>query len=187
MKMGEWRADFIQQGVDDVDSARQASGKQKTPIFNPPGLKRSPLSTKKPRGRPYIGVSIPGHRGDGIVDAPNLCYRGPNPTNRTASNIARVANEYARNGTRWSTNPPAAGALAISIVIHFRSYLVCIDPPVTCIGYVEWTYTTTTNVQYVWRPTSSTHMGTGPRRWRRKLTARGNCAFSLAIGDFKPC
>jgi hypothetical protein len=116
-----------------------------------------------------------------------LCYRGPHPTERTRSNISRVYDEFVNNGTVLSRQRPPGGSHSISIVIGFRSYLVCIDDPITCIGYVEWTYTTSATMEYVWEPTESTHAGAGPRRWRRRLSGRGACSFSLEVGDFLPC
>jgi hypothetical protein len=189
MKMGEWRPDYIQEPLNRVDAAREAAGRSKLPEFRPPGLKRSRRSTRRPRGKAYIGPSIPGHGGDGIVDAPNLCYRGPDPTARTISNISRVYREYLRDVSRVAVERPGADSQTVSVVVEFRSYLVCVAEHPQCIGYVEWSYVTRTRITYEWRPTEETHLGTDadPRRWCPWPIERGDCEWELIVGDFRAC
>lgn len=186
MKMGEWRADFIQTPLDRVNAAREAAGKARLPEFRPPGLRRSPQSTRRPRGKAYIGPSIPGHRGDGVVDAPNLCDRGPNPTRRTASTMSRVYNEYVKDAHQFAEERPAPGSQAMAIVTDFRSYLVCVDDPIRCLGYVEWTYTTRATMRYEWRPVEAMAM-TERQPWQPTPIHRSACTYEVVIGELRDC
>ena len=79
MKMSEWRPDYVKPTLNEVNNAREAAGKDELPEFRPPGLKRSPRSTVRPSGKASIGPLIPGHRGEGVVDAPTSATAAPLP------------------------------------------------------------------------------------------------------------
>lgn len=200
--IGEFGNDAVRDRLEAANKARKRAGIAPFPRFTPPDLRRSSTDRSRPAGEVHVSRPVPGTDAtppalendgvdrppmpyQGLVDAPDFCT-----TNRKGAPYERIwLDIFGKRRRRADRRMHKRGSHTMRIEIDFRSYLVCIDGKRTeCLGYVSWTYTHSTTVNYRWT-TNGRVPQAGLIQMEQPVIVRPQsaCTHSLRIGDWTAC
>ena len=112
-----------------------------------------PPANKEIKAGAYKPQKIPGGDGDtGLIDAPHW-----------SDTISALSGELVpanlKQPKKAATAPPPSIAGEITVLQHFRTYVYCIKPTRSCLGYFDWDYNETITIEMKWKEATKKDLG----------------------------